>query len=342
MIDDAKVYVNGFRIEDKIQLLSDFSKSTFGSMIFVMGWEERAIHLLRSGKVGGEVCYLTEFEESSVSDSTRGEFLKLAGELFSETKLIELGSLKCADAVMTATEQLVSDIKSKDGVDCAVDYSSMPRVVSQTLFRRFMIEGARAKVVWFYVSGAYDQTGLPEHGSMDSGAKEFFTIRGADGLGGMSSKKIALLGLGADRALAAAFLRADNYDTTHLLYASSRHSPKLMAKVLEQKYWLQAEYGMTEDDFEGCDSASVADALRGFRKILSDYPEDSGVAVDLFCCGPKTQTIAAAIVADAHKNVRLVGRVTGEYKKLDVPPTNELSTTVVLDFTNPRIVDSLI
>jgi len=204
-----------------------------------------------------------------------------------------------------------------------------------------MVEGVCPKVNWCYSSGLYDPTPAVD-GSFNQGAKEFFSIRGAEGGGGMSNQKIAVLALGADRTLISSFLRNSNYDMMHFLDASSEHSPMLERRIKEQRKWLQVEYGVQESSFTECSASSIVGTLSKLLDIMSNYPTDGGSSIDLFCSGPKSHAISASALVSSSSNVRLMGRIPNEYLRIDVKPTKEVSITTVSDYTNPRIVAALL
>lgn len=335
------IFLGGFKIIDRISSIEDIESLTTDLAIIVIGWESRSSQLLEAGALSGDVCLLLNFKDDNISEAEKARFHLLASRNFSTVENVELCSPLEAETVMSETEDLVRRIYLRGPTTCSVDYSSMPRVVTQTLFRQFMVEGVCPKVNWCYSSGLYDTTPAASS-TFVQGAKEFFSIRGAEGGGGMSNQKIAVLALGADRSLISSFLRDSNYDMTHFLDAESEHSPKLEERIKEQRKWLQIEYGVQENNFTECSASSVVGTLSKLLEIMSDYPTDGGSSVDLFCSGPKSHAISASALVNSFSNVRLVGRVPKEYLRIDVKPTKEVSITTVSDYTNPSIIRALL
>lgn len=335
------IFLGGFKIVDQISPTKDLESLVADVSIVVIGWESRSSQLLEAGFLSGDVCLLLSFKGDAISEAEKIRFHQLASLKFSSVEKVELCCPLEAEAVMSETEELVRKIYHRGPSTCAVDYSSMPRVVTQTFFRQFMVEGVCPKVSWCYSSGLYDSTPAASSNFVQ-GAKEFFSIRGAEGGGGMSNQKIAVLALGADRSLISSFLRDSNYDMIHFLDAQSEHSPKLEERIKEQRKWLQVEYGVQENSFTECSASSVVGTLSKLLEIMSDYPVDGGSSVDLFCSGPKSHAISASALVNSFSNVRLVGRVPKEYLRIDVKPTKEVSITTVADYTNPIIVGALL
>lgn len=334
-------FFGGFRIEDLIEHRDRLRVTTCDVAIIVVGWESRSSQLLEHDLISGKTCILVSFNDDGIDEATRDTFMKSACKSFEVVEPFSLSSPLNAEQVMTDTESLAEKVRKLQPSVCAVDYSSMPRVVTQTLFRQFMIEGICPRVHWFYSSGLYDKTAIVTD-DFNQGARDFFSIRGAEGSGGISSQRVAVLALGADRTLISSFMRQGSYDLWNFLDAASSHSPKLAERIKGQRIWLQSEHGIGISDFRECDAKSVVGTLRLMDQILQDFPPDEGIAVDVFCSGPKSQAIAASALVSVYGNVRLVGRIPVQYLKVDIRPTKEISITTVTDFTNPLLVRALI
>lgn len=340
MIAESSIYFGGFQFVDQVRQVLDFSPLVCDLAIIVVGWESRSYQLLEHGLVKGRACILVSFDGDGIEESERERFSAQASLHFEGVLKFQCSSPLDAQMVMSDTERLAGFVSGLHPSVCAVDYSSMPKVVTQTLFRQFMIEGVCPRVHWIYSSGLYDDTPVVSD-EFNQGAADFFSIRGAEGNGGISSQKVAVLALGADRTLISSFLRSSSYDITHFLDAASTHSPKLAQRIKEQRLWLQAECGIGYQDFLECDAKSVVGTLKILLDLIKRFPEEDGAAVDLFCSGPKSQAIAASALVSSFRNVRLVGRVPHRYLKIDVRPTQEISVTSVTDYTNPLIVHAL-
>jgi len=334
-------FFGGFRIDDVIGHRGSLEVTPCDVAIVVVGWESRSSQLLDCGLISGKVCVLVSFDGDGIDDASRRAFTELAHQSFSSVETFQFSSPLIPEQVMSDTERLAEVIRRLQPSVCSVDYSSMPRVVTQTLFRQFMIEGVCPRVHWFYSSGLYDETAIVTD-EFNQGASSFFSIRGAEGNGGISSQRVAVLALGADRTLISSFMRQGSYDLMNFLDAASSHSPKLADRIKEQRLWLQSEYGVGGSDFRECDAKSIVGTLRVLDEILQSFPSDEGIAVDVFCSGPKSQAIAASALVSVYGNIRLVGRVPVQYLKVDVRPTEEISITTVTDFTNPLLVRALV
>lgn len=340
-MNDLQLYFGGFRIDETIGNIEEIQPSIADVAIFVIGWETRSYEALDKKLVSGERCILLSFEGDDIDQSVIDEFEYSAKKLFNTVILKRLCSTTDTEKLMTATEDFASEVSKIEPLVCVVDYSSMPKLVTQTLFRRFMIDGCCPRVMWLYLTGLYDQTPASK-ADFHQGARKFFTIRGADGAGGISTEKIGVLALGSDRALIHSFLLENSYDYTFFLSASTDYSPQLMQRINEQKIWLQSEHGVSPDEFVECEASTVIGTLKVLDGILSDYDVESGAAIDIFCSGPKSHAIAASALVSSRRNIRLVGRVPENYLRFDVPPSGQISITTVSDFTNPLIAKVLL
>lgn len=329
-------YFGGFRLRETSGSLAELPKSRADVSIFVVNWETRSKDLLACGQLTGENCILVRFSDWPGDDAYLAHLADLAKARFEHVEFASLTSPLNFDALMSDSEDLARKICKRGPLSCAVDYTSMPKAMVQTLFRQFMIEGLCPIVTWFYLPGLYDETPVRLEES-HQGASQFFAIRGAEGSGGMSTRRVGIVALGADKPLTDAFLRAHNYDETYFVCATSDKSPELSKKMDAHKKWLMIEHGAADSDFINCGALTVIEALNAFDKIVSSAPADQGCSVDLFCSGPKSHGIAASALITNHEHVRLVARQPTSYARFDVKSLGDVSVTTISDFTNPSM-----
>ena len=337
----SELHFGGFRLAENCANLRELVPIRSDTAIVVANWESRSRDLIEAYKIEGQRCIILNFEDSEVEQDDIDQLKADAEKGFETVEVETLCSPLDAEKVMSQSEQLAQKVAEAQPLRCSVDYSSLPKVVTQTLFRHFMLEGLCPIVNWIYLSGQYDGTPA-ETETYHQGAREFFSIRGAEGKGGISTKRIGVLALGADRPLIDAFLRKHNYDELHFVHAFSEHSPGLMDKIEEQMKWLMVEHGVASTDFAKCEALTVLDAFRAFAEIVEQYPDEGGSTIDLFCSGPKSHAIAASALVTSSSHVRLVGRVPDHYAKFNVVSTGEVSVTTVSDYTNPLIAKALV
>ena len=332
---DQSVYFGGFRVDEHLYGLDEFDCGYVDVAVFVLSWESRCISLFNSGKLKGKKCFFIKFDDDVAVYPDVEKTLTAATQRFAEVELVKFPSIYSSQDTMTKAEELAGGIAALKAHEAFIDYSSMPKVITQTLFRRFMIEGVCPRTRWGYCFGKYDDTVAVQDG-FDQGVQEFFTIRGADGSGGIGTEKMGIIALGADKPLLSSYLRENNYERTHFLCATSKSSQRMMNKLEVQKAWLKNELGYSDSDFIDCDTAKIVDTLKLLNEILSETDE-IGSAVDVFCLGPKSHALAACILTSRFQNVRLVARVPKKYEPFDVPASGRLSVATVSDFTNPNI-----
>jgi hypothetical protein len=341
MTNGNLIHFGGYSISDSICNYKTLAPLEVDFAIIVIGWESRALLALKHKLLRGNSCFLVRFEGDGISDLNVSKYRHLAAACFRTVEVVQMCSPMKADEIMTAAERLVTRVQDLKAAIGAVDYSSMPRVVTQTLFRQFMVVGVCPKVHWLYWSGQYDGTALVK-GECEQDAQSFFTLRGAAGNGGMSFQRVAILALGADRSLIRSFLRQGAYDVYHFLDATSPHSPILSSRIGDQRNWLVSEYNISRGAFVDCDARSIVGTIRSLISIVGDYTEGPGTAIDIFCSGPKSHAVAASALVSSFRNIRLVARTPKRYIRLDVKGSSEVTVTSVTDFTNPRVVSALL
>lgn len=334
-------YFGGFRLREMTGGLSELPSLHADVSIFVVNWESRSKDLLAGGRLSGEICILVQFEDWPGGENYVAELQKLAGQRFANVEVERLASPLNFEQVMSDAEGLARKISKLNPLSCAVDYTSMPKSVVQTLFRQFMVEGLCPIMTWLYLPGRYDDTPVGQD-EFHQGATRFFGIRGAEGSGGMSTQRVGIIALGADRPLTDAYLRQASYDEVYFLCATSDKSPEMTRKMQAHKLWLMAEHGAAEESFISCNNLTVIEALKAFDNLLKEAPADMGYSVDLFCSGPKSHGLAASALVTNNEHVRLVARQPSGYARFDVISNGEISVTTVSDFTNPAMARALV
>jgi hypothetical protein len=332
-----QAFHSGFRF-DECEFSSEQSIDVeVNTAIFVVGWEDRSITLLKSGVVRGKKCILLRFEDDEIEEQTQSEFERLANKSFESVETVELRSVYKVQELMSDAEKLVSDSFKSNGL-CAVDYSSMPGILTQTLFRRFMINGNCPRVNWLYSIAVYDETPCIE-ADYHQGLDDFYSVRGAEGVG-LNARKIAILSLGADLALSRRFLARDSYDLVYYVYSDYPGSPALTEKLQTQIDLMMKDPAIENRMIVKSSPNLIIPALSELNDIMSHHPDENS-SVEIFCNGPKSHALAAATLVSQFNHVRLVGRVPESYKRYNVPASGKFTSTTITDFTNPAIIEIL-
>ncbi|PSK86183.1 hypothetical protein CLV79_106192 [Limimaricola soesokkakensis] len=336
-----EIYLGGHKISD-CKLRPPYEQfMQVDAFIAIIGWETRSLNVVSSGSFYGERCYLIRFDGDDLEPHIVEQAHTEAKKHFKRVEILDFPNALDYEEVMTRTEEFTSQIADHGLGTCVVDYTSMPRSITQMIFRKFMVDGFCPYTLWAYSPGLYDQTELVASG-LSQGASKFFSIRGALGNGGMASERVAVLALGADRSLVRSFIREHSFDRFHFLDARSSHSPALGGRIDEQRLWLQSDLGILPESFISCDAESVVQTIKVFLEIANGYPAESGVSIELFSSGPKTHSVAAATLLTSFKNIRLVGRRPDRYIRMDVKSAEEIALTTVIDYTNPRVFKELL
>ena len=229
-------------------------------------------------------------------------------------------------------DRLEEDLQSNGASNSiAFDYTCLPKAISQTLFRAFIRKGSFARTTWMYSLGKYDE-GL-ENLTFSQGVRDFFPIRHTPGDGGMSPRRMAIVGLGSDESLVVEFLERYNFDRVFVLTAHSDNSPGLQNGAKRLKNRLIKEGRVLKDDFVEVDASSVIAAIEAMYGIVSSLDPDTGV--DIFTAGPKSHAVAACVVVEKFKSVRLMGREAEKYARYEVPAEGTVSMVHVVDYKNP-------
>lgn len=337
----STVVFEGFKFVDEIEAHSNVNGVFVDFAIFIVGWEQRSLSMLESGKVTGKKALLVNFEGDEIPEEERSRFASVASKYFKSVDNKQLCNARSVDQLRGELEKLVNDLAQEEAREIAVDYSSMPRVMVQTLFRLLMSEGVSPRVHWLYTAGLYDDTEVVDADFHQGVSGDLFSVHGAYGAGAVSGKRIGIAALGGDQELVAMFLRHENYDEVFFIDAPAQSSPKLQKKIELQRLWLQAEHGIASDRFHTCDEHNVVDAIKIFSRLISEFERFPNTSFDIFCAGPKSHSIAASAIVSRHENVRLLGRVPAKYARLKVAPTGSCTITTVSDYTNIKIAEVL-
>jgi hypothetical protein len=334
--------LNGFKITDKTSNVKNIDVGFLDVLFVVIGWEERSFHALEAANLRGDTIVLVSFEGDGISSIQKQKFIDLAKIGFAKVEHKSFCNAKNIDQLRGQLEAMVDSISTSNFLQIAIDYSSMPRVMVQTLFRLLISDGICPRIHWIYSSGKYDTTQVVENSFHQGVVGDLFSVHGANGSGAVSEKRIGVAALGGDQELVAMFLRHENYDDVYFLDAPSISSPKLEAKIRQQRGWLQSEHGIDGSQFYSCNEHNVVEAVGILSEIMNKYSRYPNASFDVFCAGPKTHSIAASAVISRFENVRLLGRVPSAYARLNVLPTGSCTVTCVSDYTNIRIAELLL
>lgn len=331
-LSDRRV-IDGISIRDTIFENNAVCLDAQSLGVFVVGWESRSLNILKNAQVRGKNAVLIRFDGDGIEEDVQKEFESAAHQKFDNVQVRILCNAKETAKLKGQLESLVSELKLADLSQVAIDYSSMPRVVLQTLFRLFVTEGVSPRVNWIYSSGAYDDTSVVGDGFQQGVEGGLFSVHGGYGKP-TSEQRIGIVSLGADQDLVSTFLRHENYEDKFFIYSPSRTSKQLEEKIKYQIFWLQSQHGISKDQMFHCDEHDVVSSLGVLSEILLRYSDYPNASFDIFCAGPKTHSIAASTLLTKFKNVRLLGRVPKAYSRMDIKPTGMCTVTEVTDYTN--------
>lgn len=303
-------------------------------VIFVASWETRATFVSTRVQFEAKRAILLSFENDDLPQKELDEFLKRLSSSFDNVSHIRIPAatnrLSWGGELQRLFDELAADEK---GNSIAVDYTCLPKAISQTLFRAFIRKGAFARTTWMYSLGTYDETA--GNLSFSQGVRKFFPIKHTPGDGGMSPRRAAIVGLGSDEGLVVEFLEQFNFDRVFILSAQSENSPGLRASSERLTKRLIGEGRVFPEDFHECDASSVIAAINTMYQIISTLSSDT--SVDILSAGPKSHAVAACVIAEKFNTVRLMGREAKKYARYEVPPEGTISLVQVTDYKNPAV-----
>lgn len=328
-----KKVMSGISVVDSVVDAKELCIVEQSVSIFLVGWEARSFQVLKESSVAGRLAVLIRFEDDKIEDDVQFEFEKFAREKFGNVQVKVFCSARRVAELKGQLEDFVRELRLAELEQITVDYSSMPRMILQTLFRLFVTEGVSPRVNWVYSAGLYDGTEVVSKDFHQGIEGPLFSVHGGYGKA-MSEHRVGIVALGADRELVSTFLRHENYEDVHYLYSPSESSLELRDKIALQRSWLYTEHGVSDSEMYQCGEHDVVTSLQVFSEIISGYADYPNASFDLFCAGPKTHSIAASALLSRYKNIRLLGRVPQRYSRMNIKPTGKCTITVVTDYTN--------
>lgn len=302
--------------------------------VFVASWEARDSFAARAISFRAKSAVLLSFENDEVPPDEIEKFLDLLRGIFESVTHRRIPSATNRRNWGGEVDRFVSELSISRGANTiAVDYTCLPKAITQTLFRAFIRKSSFAKTIWIYSLGKYEKT--LNNLSFSQGVKDFFPIRHTPGDGGMSTRRVAIVGLGSDEGLIIEFLEQFNFDRVFALSAFSAPSPELLVGATRLRDRLVNEGRVLPSDFIECDASSVVAAIDAIYGVVSSLGSDT--SVDIFSAGPKSHSVAACVVAEKFKSVRLMGREASRYARYDVIPEGTISLVEVVDYKNPSV-----
>lgn len=308
--------------------------------VFVVGWESRSSSFIESGKITGKRCLLFSFENDGITEERREKFYDIASKGFDSVESIELPNARSRVRWESEIQKLFKSSENIRGLSCFVDYTSLPKAVTQTLYRFLLVDQSFCRSHWGYLEGVYPENILGKEYSQGL-AEPFFPIRHTPGTGGVSEKQALIVSIGADEHVIFELLETRSYDAVAVMYSDSNLSPALEEGRKATVARLCREYSVADELILQSSASSVNDAINNYIALIKRIPKE--YSVDIFCCGTKSHAVAACAVAERFKKtVALLGRVPNRYTQNDVKPSGRGSVSSMTDFTNPNVSKLLI
>ncbi len=327
---------DGYAFEEVKCELSALPSRSVDHAIFVLGWESRAQTLFNSSSISGCKAFGIRFKDDGVDDAVEQNFLDATKDRFSEHSIVEFGSALDRSTWEGELDNLVSSLSnSESSSSIFVDYTCMPKAITQTLYRMLLRRAYYPRTHWGYCEGLYTAA----HGNVhfDQGIEgDFFPIRFTPGKGGTSNERAIILALGGDAKLISTLLEGPDRDHIFVLTANSPTSPELFKSASDLKNRIMRDFHVPLGNFVEADAFSVNDCIEKYLKIIQSLPKEC--AIEIFCSGPKSHAVAACAIAEKyHGSVSLLGRIPRAYSRHDVPPSGKVSISTVSNFCNPNI-----
>jgi hypothetical protein len=328
------IVFNGARFEEVVSSVADAAEVVCDVAIFVASWESRADFLARNLSISARKAVLLTFRDDGLDQREVNLFKDLLRSKFVQVAHVVIAAATDELNWTGDFEKLLQELAHDATANTlAVDYTCLPKAVSQTLFRSLIRSGTFPKTVWLYSLGRYDQT--LGNISFAQGVQRFFPIRHTPGDGGMSTDRVGLVGLGSDEGLVFEFLEQYNFQRVFIISAHSDKSPDLSISAQRMHDRLVREGKALHEDFFSCDATSVVSAIEIMHRAISGIPKET--SVDIFAAGPKSHAVAACVIAEKYRQVRLMGREAKRYARYEVVPEGTVSVVTVTDFKNPLI-----
>lgn len=327
---------SGYEFTESKQSIESIEGIVAHVAIFLIGWEERSFSLLKASAVSGKKAIIVRFLDDGLSESDVYMAIKLAREKFSEVELYNIHSSLDKGEWESRLSSLIVGLSAEDEfLTCFIDYTSIPKAVTQTMYRMLLQQNTFPRTVWGYCEGLYSN--VEGNTRIDQGVSGgFFPIRFTPGKGGTSGERTVILALGADEKLIEELLENSVYDQIHVLTPKSKGSADLEKTTELQIKRLRREFHISTENFHEVDASSVSDCVVVFNDIIRNISAEG--AIDIFCSGPKTHAVAACVIAEKYnRNVSLLGRIPSKYGKFEVKPSGNVSISCVTNFCDPLV-----
>lgn len=327
---------NGYSFEEGQFAVGDLPILEVDVAIFVLGWESRCMEFAKSGAIKGKRAYVIRFLDDGLGVAEESAILGSLGGNFGEIKIIRFDSAQNKSKWEGEIDRFVAELAhaAEDRI-CFVDYTTMPKAITQTLYQMILSRNIFPRIHWGYCEGIYSsQAGnlIFDQGVLGS----FFPIRYAHGKGGTSVERAVIVGLGGDVNVVSVLLDGPDYDHVFVLTASSEGSPELFRTAHDQKLRIMREHHVPEGNFRETSAHSVSECILEYLKIVKQLPKEC--AIDIFSAGPKSQAVAACAIAEKFQgSVSLLGRVPKKYSRHNVIASGKISISTVSNFCNPNI-----
>lgn len=327
---------NGYSFEEQHFKVGDVPIFEVDDAIFVLGWESRCMEFANSAAIRGKRAYCIRFMDDGLGEKEEREAENNLSEIFDEFELRRFTSARDRTTWEGELDGLIAEMaKCRDALTCFVDYTTMPKAMTQTLYRMLLSRDKYPKIHWGYCEGVYASS----EGNLlfDQGVSgPFFPIRFSPGKGGTSVERAVIVGLGGDVKLISELLDGPDYDHVYVLSANSDGSPELLKTAHEQKVRIMREHHVPEDNFRETSAHSVNDCVLAYLNIVRELPKEC--SIEILATGPKPQAVAACAIAEKFEgSVSLLGRVPKKYSQHDVRASGNVSISTVCNFCNPDI-----
>ncbi|MEI4234795.1 hypothetical protein [Roseovarius sp. D22-M7] len=327
---------NGYSFEERHFNVGDIEELEVDDAIFVLGWESRCMEFARSGAIKGKRAYGIRFLDDGMGERQEHELEALLSESFDDFELRRFTSAQDRTSWEGELDGFIAELaKRADSLTCFVDYTIMPKAMTQTLYRMLLSRDSYPKIHWGYCEGIYSSAA--GNLTFDQGvADQFFPIRFAQGKGGTSVERAVIAGIGGDVKLISDLLDGPDYDHVFVISAKSGGSPELFKTAHEQKARIMREHHVPETNFRETSAHSVNDCILEYLSIVRALPREC--AIEILATGPKPQAVAACAIAEKFEgSVSLLGRVPKKYSRHDVRASGNVSISTVSNFCNPDI-----
>ncbi|MEO0454928.1 MAG: hypothetical protein AAFY98_12460, partial [Verrucomicrobiota bacterium] len=231
----------GYEFTEIKTKLEDLEELEADVAVFLAGWEPRSFSIIETQKVRSRKSILLRFSDDNLSVTELESFKEKMRSSSEEVNEYSLGSSLDRTQWEAGLTSLVAEISLDDRIlTCFVDYTSIPKAVTQTMYRMLLRQSSFPRTIWGYCEGIYSH--VNGNARIDQGIQGgFFPIRFTPGKGGTSGERAAVLALGADEKLVEELLEGSVYDRIHVLTANSSTASDLDSFAALQKQRLIRE-----------------------------------------------------------------------------------------------------